>query len=636
MAKISSLIAILSCLITLCGILPLMPWLTPIPLVLLLLAFTASVWQDWKGVWPISNRLLNFSIVPVFIFYVSQISRTNLVEPVVSLLAIMLAVRLLGEKSVRHYLQIHALSLFCLASSSLYDLSPVFLVYLGVLLFMVAVSLVLLAFHDHDARLVLPAAQMRKVLAAGLLMPLVSVPLLIVFFFLLPRTPFPLWDFLNSPGNRTSAFAEKVEPGLAQVAGESTALAFRAELQRQSGQVYWRGKVFNKLEGKSWIRDEQVPAERIIYSSKRIAQTIYPEPGPSKTLIALDAPAALKLLRTRHNPDGTFDLLYLSRKRMAYEAESVYGGLLPVAGDIKREFYLRLPAGLPARIRHLADNISRNKTRNMEKVESLEKYFRNGGYRYSLQELPTGDTALEQFIFDKKQGHCEFFASAFAVLLRASGVPTRLVGGYLGGDYNELGGYYLVTEKMAHVWVEVFIESKGWLRLDPSSFAENAGSVWSSQTKPDLWKRLRMVADSLDHAWNRSVITYDFASQADAARKIGTALQGSDVRRTIGSLSQPLLIVIGGSGLLYLLLNRRRLFLSREQRLLNKFYRTVNVDCGLVIRPGEQGLFEIADACKNKGVREFVDIYAGAVYCDRSLSSEEYKRLKIIVKNGFA
>ncbi len=635
MAKISFLIAILSCLISLCGILPLLSWLTTIPLVLLCLAFFASVWQDWKGVWPISNRFLNFSIVPVFLFYAAQVSRANLVEPVVSLLAIMLAVRLLGEKSVRHYLQIYALSLFCLASSSLYDLSPVFLVYLGLLLFMVAVSLVLLAFHDHDKRLLLPVGDMRKVLASGLLIPLFSIPLLIGFFFLLPRTPFPLWDFLNTSGNRTSAFAEKVEPGVAPVAGESTALAFRAELPRQPGQIYWRGKVFNKLDGNSWIRDESVPAERIFYSTKRIVQTIYPEPGLSRTLIALDAPATLKSLRTRRNPDGTFEMLYLSRKRMAYEADSVYEGLLPVEGTIKRDFYLRLPADLPAKIKLLADGISKNSRRDLDKLENLEKFFRNGGYRYSLQGLPTGNDALEQFIFDKKQGHCEFFASAFAVLLRASGVPVRLVGGYLGGDYNELGGYYLVTEKMAHVWVEVFIEGKGWLRLDPSSFAENAGAVWSSQPQPDLWKRIRMVTDSIDHVWNRSVITYDFASQMDAAQKLGTVLQRTDTRQTLNSMFNPLLMVIFASGLFYLFMIRKKLFLSREQRLLNRFCKTVERDCKLEIRNGEQGLFEIADICQNKDVRDFVDIYARAVYRDRKLDNDEYRRLKMILDKGF-
>ncbi len=635
MAKISSLIAVLSCLISLCGILPLLSWLTAVPLVLLCLAFAASVWQEWKGVWPISNRLLNFSIVPVFLFYAARISRANLVEPVVSLLAIMLAVRLLGEKSVRHYLQIYALSLFCLASSSLYDLRPVFLVYLGFLLFMVAVSLVLLAFHEYDQRLLLPVGDMRKVLASGLLIPLFSIPLLIGFFFLLPRTPFPLWDFLNTSGNRTSAFAEKVEPGIAPVAGESTALAFRAELPRQPGQIYWRGKVFNKLDGKSWIRDESVPAERIVYSPKRIAQTIFPEPGSSRTLIALDAPVTLKSLRTRRNQDGTFEMLYISRKRMAYEADSVSEGLLPVEGTIKRDFYLRLPASLPARIRPLAEDISRNSTSNMDKVESLEKYFRNGGFRYSLQDLPTGDTALEQFLLDKKQGHCEFFASAFAVLLRASGVPTRLVGGYLGGDYNELGGYYLVTEKMAHVWVEVFIEGKGWLRLDPSSFAENAGSVWSSQPQPDFWKKIKMVMDSVDHVWNRSVITYDFASQVDAAQKLGTVLQRTDTIKTLNSLSNPLLTVISAAGLLYLFLNRKKLFLSREQRLLKRFYKIVEKDCKLKFRHGELGLFEIADVCKNKNVRAFADIYAEAVYSDRSLNREEYGRLKMILDKGF-
>ena len=130
MVAISSLTAVLSYAIALCGIVPLFPWLATAPRAALAAGMLAGIWQDRRGAWPVKNWQFNLAVVPVFLYYALQFSRANPVQPVVSALAIMLAVRLCGEKSGRHYLQIAALSLFCLASSSLFNLSPIFLFFL--------------------------------------------------------------------------------------------------------------------------------------------------------------------------------------------------------------------------------------------------------------------------------------------------------------------------------------------------------------------------------------------------------------------------------------------------------------------------------------------------------------------------
>jgi transglutaminase-like putative cysteine protease len=157
-------------------------------------------------------------------------------------------------------------------------------------------------------------------------------------------------------------------------------------------------------------------------------------------------------------------------------------------------------------------------------VELLEAYFRTNKFRYSMHGLPTGPNALEQFLFEKRQGNCEFFASSFALVLRAAGVPARLVAGYLGGDYNEMPPPYLVSEDMAHVWVEAFIPGRGWVRIDPSGLALNAGVFWNKPKRHDWLTTLRQTLDSLDYSWNRAVITYDLERQVEAARSIGKRL----------------------------------------------------------------------------------------------------------------
>lgn len=636
MVAIRSLAAILTYVIGLCGMMPLFPWLTMFPRVILVIGLMvglmADLWLDRRGSWQLKPWMQNVAIVPVFFYYALQFSRTNPIEPVISVLAIMLAVRLSGEKTVRHSLQIYALSMFCLASSSLFDLSPVFLIYLGLLLFMVALALVLLTFQNQDHAMMVSMPDLKRILFSGLLMPVLAIPLLLLFFPIMPRTQLPLWNFLNPPTTRTAGYSDTVEPGSQSSIGESHSLAFRAEIPHQAqSQLYWRGTVFNRTDGNKWTRISQIPTEQAEFTGQTVRQVIYPEPSATRTLIALDRPAALSLQRVTRSPDGVFELSGPAGRRMSYTADSQSNGLIAQRNSINRLFYLQLPDRLPARVKALASGIVRNGEDDRARVESLENYFRTGGYRYSTRDLPTGDRALEQFLFEKKQGHCEFFASSFALLLRAAGVPCRLVGGYLGGEYNELGGYYLVTDDKAHVWVEAYIKGSGWVRIDPSSFATNAGDVWTAPAARSIKLRVTLLLDSFNYVWNRSVITYDFEQQMNIARHVGSRLQGINpskmLRNFVPYLAGGLLL----AGLLFAI-RRASPFQSREQRILHSFLRLMEREFDISTEKGGAGLFEIATAADNSHVSDFVAIYAGAIYRDRRLTGVEYLSLQQILR----
>jgi transglutaminase-like putative cysteine protease len=487
-----------------------------------------------------------------------------------------------------------------------------------------------------DSRLVLPRAHLRKVLAVGALIPLASLPLLAVFFPILPRTQIPLWNIMAAPAARLTGFSDKVEPGTSAVVGESRTIAFRAEMPRQpQQQLYWRGTVFNRMDGNRWVRDTAVPPEHLLYKGPRIAQTVYPEPGPSRALISLDAPAAIALPRAQGAPDGVFEYPVPITRRLGYGAESVTSGILATVSGINRGFYLRLPPHMPERVRRLADDVKRRGSGDARRLELLELYFRNGDYRYSMRGLPTGENALDQFLFEKKPGNCEFFASAFALLLRAAGVPARLVGGYLGGDYNELGGYYLVSDDMAHVWVEAYIDGRGWVRVDPSSLARNAGEVWGVGKQRNPAMKFRLLLDSLDHTWNRAIVTYDFEQQAEIARNAGKSLQKLDAGKTAKAALPYLLLTAALAVALAVIVRRPGLFTSWNERLLRRFYRLIERDCGIRAEPGRLGLFEAAGRSGSDRAREFAAIYAGALYRDRKLTSLEYARLRQILKDGF-
>lgn len=631
MVAIKSLAAVFTYVIGLCGMIPIFPWLTTFPRIILVAGLVVGLWQDRRGIWPLKPWMQNVLIVPLFLYYALQFSRANPVEPVTSFLAVMLAVRLGGEKTVRHSLQIYALSMFCLASSSLFDLSPVFLLYLGLLLFMVALALVLLTFQNQDQAMTVTPPDLKKILFSGLLMPLLALPLLVLLFPVIPRTKLPLWNFLNPPATRTAGYSDSVEPGSQSSVVGSRTLAFRAEMPDVAqSQLYWRGTVFNRTDGVRWTRSSPVPPEQPVTGGKVVAQVIYPEPSATHTLFALDRPVTIALYRVKRSPDGVTEIIGATGVRLSYKVDSFSGGVVRQRNPPDRAFYLQLPGQLPERVKALASQVVKNGKNDRARVDYLERFFRDGGYRYSTKDLATGSGAVEQFLFETKRGHCEFFASSFALLLRASGVPCRLVGGYLGGEYSPLGGYYLVTDDRAHVWVEAYIDGVGWERIDPSAFAANSGDILRKAESGSLIHRIRLTLDALNHSWNRSVITYDFEQQMKVVSQVGSRLHGIDPSRLLRSLAPYLAAILLLAGLL-LLARRFSFFRSREQRIMQRFLDRLEHEFGIPARTGEAGLFEMASVADSRDVDDFVAIYAGAVYRDRRLTNDEYRRLKQII-----
>ena len=279
MGSLSSLIAILAYGIALCGLLPLFPWLETSPRLILAAGMAAGIWQDLRRPWPLKNWVFNAAIVPVFLFYAIQFSRANPVQPVVSVLAIMLAVRLAGPKNARHYLQISALSLFCLASSSLFDLSPSFLFYLVVMLLMVAVQLVLVTFYSQDQRMLLARADLRKVLLAGLAIPLASLPLLLFFFPILPRTQIPLWNFIATSTRNHPVSLTRSNRGAAARSVSRGTLAFRAEMERLAPTAaLLANHSFQPDRGQS-LDSRGTPVREGHLQWAAYYSDIYPEPG---------------------------------------------------------------------------------------------------------------------------------------------------------------------------------------------------------------------------------------------------------------------------------------------------------------------------------------------------------------------
>ncbi|HEY5974427.1 MAG TPA: DUF3488 domain-containing protein, partial [Geobacteraceae bacterium] len=412
MVRLKTVIAILASGAALLGFLPLAPHLELLPRLLVPLSTLVGIVADRRGL-SLRGLLPTGVSLAATAYYLIQVNRTNLVGPAVNLLAVLLAVRLACEKTPRTYLQIFALAIFTLAGASLFDLNLAFLGYLLALLTMITFALVLLAFVSQEDEPVLPLLPFRQLSGVALLLPVGTLPLIVVFFFCLPRTQFPLWNFLNRAGGTSTGISDTVQPGQASAVTESTAAVFRAELPPQPvNLLYWRAVVLNGFAGSAWVRLPLPPGERpVTPGGSPVRQTIYPEPGKTPFLPTLNLPGQLSGTRATMAADLTFTTSLARTGRVRYEMVSFPSEIFKVNGPLDRIFYTRLPKTVPPRLSSIGLDIARQGRTDRDKLALAERFMLGQRLTYATSQLPVGPDALDDFLFSSKRGHCELFAS---------------------------------------------------------------------------------------------------------------------------------------------------------------------------------------------------------------------------------
>ncbi len=455
--------------------------------------------------------------------------------------------------------------------------------------------------------------------------------LMVVFFFVLPRTRHPMWNFLNPGGMAKAGLAESVEPGNYARISAVKDLAFRAEVAELAPEdLYWRVLVLNQPDGNRWVRVQPPDESSRPVDSKRAEKlTIFSGARSDRYLVVLDRPATLSGVRYR----GSDDIVYLARSKLdrpfRIEMLSHIDANLQVTGTIDRSFYLTLPTQISPRVRQLAASLVDESASDSMRISALAEFFRNQQLTYAQDDLPGGVNPIDEFLFEKKRGYCEYFASAYITLARMIGLPARLVGGYLGGEYNPFGGYYLVTEDAAHVWVEVLTGDNRWVRIDPSQWAVNAETSLNSRRGSSL-SAIQKIIDSLNYRWTQSILLFDFFRQVNFVR---------ETRDTLRKLRSPRLdykygywlvgivcLVAIGYGLKQFKQH------SPEHRLLQKLHRRLRKRYGDDMTFSASGLAELAERYNNEDCRQFAKIYQGAVFRDRPLSPTERDQLKELLK----
>jgi protein-glutamine gamma-glutamyltransferase len=362
-----------------------------------------------------------------------------------------------------------------------------------------------------------------------------------------------------------------------------------------------------------------------------VKQTIYLEPYQNSYYFGLDKPLFVSQRHTRKLADFTFTAPIFIERKIRYEVTSAVSDTI-YEEQIDENRYLQIPEHLSQKIISLTNTLTVNK--NKEKtIQNIFQYLNNGQYQYSLQGLPVSKNPLEDFLLTSKFGNCEYFASAMSIMLRVAGIPSRMVGGYRGGYYNEVGKYYLVPQKNAHVWVEAFIPQRGWVRLDPTPASAD---VFAFPQKGDIFLRISIFFDTINYYWNTIVINYNLERQLSIARNVMRGLKKPSLRLPIRT--KPLLISLIIAALaMFIVLSIKPLLLNKkteEMRMLTSFLKSME-KAGYK-KTGSQGLEEfvsfIEDQELQSRARRFVTTFEKIYYRDKKFSTEDSKNLRNILR----
>ncbi len=301
------------------------------------------------------------------------------------------------------------------------------------------------------------------------------------------------------------------------------------------GGLHWRGRSYDRFDGVRWTRSDDLPNSapgpdwyRRRWAGTPVRQEIFASLLDTRVLFGLH-PVLDVRARSRIRPvmDAAGDLRFFGNVPPRYVVESYADGPGPDAlraAPSRRapasRYYLQLPA-LSPRVFELADSLTAGVDTRYDHVRAVEAWLR--GFAYT-RELPATarEATLEHFLFERQAGHCEYFSTAMAVLLRAVGIPARNVNGFLGGEWNGVGDYLAVTQNQAHSWVEVWFPDHGWIAFDPtpSGDAAVAGGalLW-------FWPG-RFLLDGLQHRWNKWVLEYSLSDQLRILRTTSGLFDG--------------------------------------------------------------------------------------------------------------
>ncbi len=584
------------------------PHVERVPLWVLLVFCAASVWriQVYRGVWsfprwPVKLVLILAAFAGILLSYRSVVG----LEPTVALLLTAFALKLLELVERKDAYVLLFLGYFVILTEFLF--SQDLLIVLLCLFNTVIVTAALIALHRPGEN-----QFSGRPLRLASLMILQAVPLMLVLFFLFPRIG-PLWTVPIKTQSARTGMSDFMKPGDVSRLSRSGEVAFRVEFQGDippRSELYWRGLVMSRFNAGTWsaLNYYEVPAtERRpidpVLEGDPLSYTIIMEPtqqhwvyslryGRSTDKGLLNAPD-YRLFRVTEIED---DFLYQVRTWPEALLE-------PELSQWRRDTELRLPGSANPRTRELASRLAAEASNDEQIVERALSLFAEQPFIYTLQPplLPERNP-VDAFMFSTRRGFCEHFASSFVVLMRAAGVPARVVAGYQGGEVNPVNRTVIVHQFDAHAWAEVWLEGQGWTRVDPTAavsperielgleeaVAGEGTFLADSPLSPLRFRgigwvnRMRLEYDALTYRWQSWIVGFDSDKQF---KLLHNWFGGFDARKFA-------LVLLGGGLLVFvpaiivLLMQRKTVEVSRLDRLYLKFCQRLE-RMGVARAPGE-------------------------------------------------
>lgn len=450
----------------------------------------------------------------------------NGIDAGTALLVLMAGMKLLETRTVRDLTVIVFLSYFALFAAFLYNQSLLRLPYMLVAAWLLTITL--MRIHQTTS-----AMSVREAIGITGKMLVQSVPLAILLFLLFPRLPGQFWSVVPARSAATTGLSDEMTPGDVSELSVSGELAFRAKFAGSippARELYWRGPVLHDFDGRTWRqRRTGFMPQQVTGVGGTYRYEVMLEPHQRRWVFALDAATRWPERRVVRASDlqlwSEDPIATLSSFRLESATSYAVMGPLPRA---MRNADLRLPDNRNARSIALAREMRERAGSDEAFVAAVLDKFRNEQYFYTLEPPRLQLDSVDDFLFNTRRGFCEHFASAFTMLARAAGIPARVVTGYQGGEYNPLNGYVLIRQSEAHAWSEVWLEGRGWVRVDPTAavaperiergleaaLTEGGEELPGGFLRHNAWlSRLRLTWDAANTFWNSQVVDFGQSQQ---------------------------------------------------------------------------------------------------------------------------
>jgi len=440
-----------------------------------------------------------------------------------------LGLKLLEIKKQRDLYLISYLAFIVAASQFLYEQSILMAAYILLVCCVLLATLVCINSRN---------VQTLAALKTAVLITVQALPIAVALFILFPRIEAPKWLLFNAQHQTRTGLSDSMEPGSISELAASYERVFRVKFSGAvppPGQRYWRGPVLSYTDGKRWTQGAfQKPLVKSVVTGRPYQYTLLMEPQDKNWVFALDMPqefsaplsqnAAYQLI-TSENPD----------KRIEYKVTSYADYNTGPINPSEYKAATQLPGEPSDKIKQLVAQLHGFDSAPDNFISQLLQHFRVEDFHYTLSPPVLEENPIENFLFKTRYGFCSHYASAFVYLMRVAHIPARVVTGYQGGEQNTVGDFLEIRQADAHAWAEVWLDNRGWVRVDPTAAIapERIEAELGVDRQTDYaiatlkipaysWlKQARQLWGSVDYNWQRWVINYDNKNQSTFLSSFG-------------------------------------------------------------------------------------------------------------------